>query len=59
MFNWINVPMVLAGIVAFGNQIIPILPPVWANLVAAILGVIALYRVQPVIAAARAGGHKI
>jgi hypothetical protein len=45
---------VLAGIVWFLTQITPILPPVWGNLVSAILGVVALYWHGTVITAARA-----
>lgn len=49
---------VLAGIIEFGNQITPILPPVWAHLLAAILGVIALYNHGTVVTAARVAGVK-
>lgn len=50
--------MILAGIVSIGNQIIPILPPVWANLIAALIGVYALYAHNEVVKAARAAGVK-
>lgn len=49
---------VLAGIIVLGNQEIPLLPPVWANLVGAILGVVALYSHGQVVTAARSAGVK-
>ncbi len=59
MFNtkvtWISV---LSALIVFGNQIIPILPPVWSNLIGAILGVIALYYHADVVRVARAQGVK-
>lgn len=54
----INFSAILAAIVAFGNQIVPILPPVWANLISALLGVYALYHVGSVVKAARLAGVK-
>jgi len=58
MFNKISIAGVLAAVVAFGNQILPILPPVWANLVSALLGVYALYHTTQVVKAARTAGVK-
>ncbi len=54
----INFTAILAAIIAFGNQIIPFLPPVWANLIAALLGIYSLYHVGKVVKAARAAGVK-
>lgn len=47
---------VLAGIVVFGNQLVPILPTLWANLLSAALALIALYGHIQVVQAARAAG---
>lgn len=49
---------ILAGIFQFGNQIVPFLPQVWANLVSAILGLVALYGHVQVVTAARSAGVK-
>ena len=46
---------IFAGIIWFLTHITPILPPVWGNLISAILGVVALYWHGTVITAARAG----
>lgn len=47
---------ILAAVVNFGNMLVPVLPPVWANLITAILGVYALYAHTQVVAAARVAG---
>lgn len=57
-FTNVNWAIILAGIVGLGNQLIPILPPVWANLVAALLGVYAFYTHAGVVKAARQAGVK-
>ncbi len=51
--------IVLAGIVHFGNLIVPVLPPVWANLILALLGVYALFAHRSVVVAARAAGARV
>ncbi len=53
-----TVSLILAGIVAFGNQLVPVLPLAWGNLIAAILGIVGLYYHAQVVAAARAAGVK-
>lgn len=47
---------VLAGVIEFGNQLVPVLPPAWAHLVAAILGLVALYSHGQVVTAGRTAG---
>lgn len=54
----VTLSSVIAALVVFGNQLIPVLPQVWANLISAILGVIALYYHVQVVQAARAQGVK-
>lgn len=58
MINKISIAGVLAAIVVFGNQILPILPPAWANLVSALIGIYALYHTSKVVQAARSAGVK-
>lgn len=48
----------IAAVIAFGNQILPVLPPVWANLISALFGVYALYHTAKVVGVARAMGLK-
>lgn len=54
----VTVSSILAAIIVFANQIIPVLPPVWANLIGAVLGVLALYYHGQVVKAARSAGAK-
>lgn len=49
---------ILAAIVNFGNQALPYLPTLWANLISAILALIAIYGHVQVVSAARAAGVK-
>ena len=58
MLNKISVSGVIAAIVAFGNQYAHLLPPVWANLISALIGVYALYHTGVIVNAARASGVK-
>lgn len=56
MLNKVSWSSVIGAVVVFGNQIVPILPPVWANLIGAILGVVALYYHAQVVTVARSAG---
>ncbi len=58
MFNKISVSGVLSALVVFGNQILPLLPQAWANLVSALLGLYALYHTGKLVTSARLAGVK-
>lgn len=56
MFNKVTVSGALSIIVSLLSTIVPILPPVWGNLVAALLALYAFYHGHQAIVAARAAG---
>lgn len=56
MFTKVTLPAVIGAIIIFGNQLVTVLPPVWGNLLGAILGIVALYYHGQVVKAARLAG---
>ncbi len=58
ILNKISLSFVLAAVIAFGNQLVPIVPPVWGALISAVIGVIGLYHTGKVVTAARSMGIK-
>lgn len=52
------VSAIIGALIVYGNQLVPVLPAVWGNLISAILGVVALYYHAQTVSAARQAGAK-
>jgi len=55
-FTKASISGILAFVVLVGNQIVPTLSPVWANILGAVLAGVAFYQHSQVVTTARAAG---
>jgi hypothetical protein len=56
--SWGGWSGIVAGVIVLGNAAMPVVPAVWANLIGACLGVLALYFHGSVVNAGRVAGIK-